>query len=203
MHKIESKIYDDELEKELEQAKETQLLETKDQVNELEIEIKVNKLIDEEFDHFKVDLLTDSKPNYDLREKRNLSMEKMENWELRIKSYGESCELDLKTGKIYYIKWWKRIEIRSSSKEILDISSEGFILNSSDLYKAFGKMNVINRAISIQKVNKKDFQFLRTLAGVALAVDWKIVISFEWLKKWFGNNISEEGILYMLNKAVL
>lgn len=65
----------------------------------MENEIKINKLIDQEFDKFKVDLLTDTKPNYDLRKERNLEMKKMEGRKLRIKSYGESCELDLNAGK--------------------------------------------------------------------------------------------------------
>ena len=58
-------------------------------------------MIDEQFKQFKVNLQTKTKPNYDLRNERYLSMEKMKDWKLKIKSYGEVCELDLKTGKFY------------------------------------------------------------------------------------------------------
>ena len=186
------------------------LWEIKEEEKDLENEIKINKLIDQEFDKFKVDLLTDTKPNYDLREKRNLEMEKLEWWKLRIKSYGESCELDLKTGKICCVKWWELKEVRSDVKWFLDISDKDFELRSSDLYLAFWKMNVINRAISMAKTtDKKDF-YVSGIGGQhmwlldkGIYVDEKRVISVEWLKKWFGADVKTSAIIDMLNKVVL
>lgn len=202
MSKIESKITVSKLE--------TELWQIKEEEKKLENEIKINKLIDQEFDKFKVDLLTDTKPNYDLRKERNLEMKKMEGWKLRIKSYGESCELDLKTGKICYVKWWELKEVRSDLKWFLKISDKDFVLRSSDLYLAFWKMNVINRAISMAKAtDKKDFYISDLLdvsnwfLGKGIYVDEKRVISVKWLKKWFGEDVEPKAILDMLNKVVL
>ena len=202
MSKIESKNSVSKLE--------TELWQIKEEEKKLENEIKINKLIDQEFDKFKVDLLTDTKPNYDLRKERNLEMKKMEGRKLRIKSYGESCELDLKTGKICYVKWWELKEVRSDLKWFLKISDKDFVLRSSDLYLAFWKMNVINRAISMAKTtDKKDFYISDLLdvsnwfLGKGIYVDEKRVISVKWLKKWFGEDVEPKAILDMLNKVVL
>lgn len=204
MSKIESKNYVSKLERELWQIKEEE--------KKLENEIKINRIIDQRFGKFKVDLLADTKPNYDLRKERNLEMEKMEGRKLKIKSYGESCELDLKTGKICCVKWWELKEVRSDVKWFLDISDGDFELRSSDLYLAFWKMNVINRAISMaQTTDKKDFY----LSGIedfglrmwiinrGIYVDNQRVISVRWLKKWFGDEVDPEAIVDMLNKVVL
>lgn len=197
MNKIESKSSVSELE--------IELWEIEKEKKKLENEIKINKLIDERFDKFKVDLLTDTKPLYDLRKDRNLEIEKMDGWKLRIKSYGESCELDLQTGKIYYVKWWELKEVRSDVEWFLDISDEDFRLRSSDMYMAFWKMNIINRAISMANTtDKKTIYSRRYLDGSrSILVDEKHIISVKWLKKWFGKDVEPKAILDMLNKIVL
>ena len=201
---------DFETEEQLEQAKIEEkheiISQWEKETKELEMEIKINQLIDQWFDQFKLDLYTDTKALPDLRNERNLSIEKMKDWKLQIKSYGETCELDLKTWKIYYMKLWEPIEARSDTEWFLTVSSEDFILKSSDLYKAFWKMNVINRAMSLaNKTDKKDFYFREhwLLNEEILCVDWNNVLSFKWLKKRFGEDIAKEGIKDMFNRLVL
>lgn len=177
--------------------------------NEIEMGKKIDRLIDQNFSQFKVDLLTDTRADYNLRKERNLSMEKMKDGKLKIKSYGETSELDLKTGRIYYYKWWESVEVLSLDKLILTFSPGNFKLESSELYSAFWKMNVINRAMSMAKTtDKKDFYFRPggfrgKWHGGVLMVDGKEVMTFNWIKKWFGNNITKEQFKDMLNKVVL
>ena len=196
----------------LDAEKNDSIMNTKESLRNLENETHIDNLnnyIDRQFNQFKVDLQTDTKPKYDLRWERNLEMEKVEGWKLKIKSYGEVCELDLQTGKFYYEKWWELIEVLSLPEPILKLTPNGFELKLTDLGRAFWKMNVINRAMSMAKTtDKKDFYFKpggfrgKSHGGV-LQVDGKNVISFNWIKHRFGDDITKEWFLDMLNKVVL
>ena len=134
----------------------------------------------------------------------------MEDYKLKIKSYGESCEIDLKTGKIYYIKSWERVEVKLEARQILKGSTGKLSLVSSDLYKAFWKMNVINRAMSLAKESigtdaNTDFYFYHGLfwGKSDLYIGHKRVLSIEWLRKWFGEEYKEQGFLDMFNRLAL
>lgn len=176
--------------------------EIRNDLDWLEQEVKINKVIDKTFEKFQMNLMTGSKANYELRSERNLSMEKMKNEKLRVKSYGETCEVDLRTWKISYLKWNTVVSLDEiGSKPILLKDSKEFHMNEGTLNIAFGQMNVINRAISMSKKSgKKDFyfedwSFLQRLNSMDatrydrnesfLKVDWKNIISIWWLKKRF------------------
>lgn len=198
---------------ELNQAKEKEkadaIAKGAEKVNDLQKEIRINQLIDDEYKSFEYHLLTDTKPIETIRRQRNLSMEKMKDRKLRINSYGETCELDLKTGKIYYIEKSKRIEVlQLSVTPILKVSPEDFSLVSSDLYRAFWKMNIINRALCHAKFRGgKAFSFgwgTHFKKGLFIDTDGgsRRIMSVKWLRKWFGNEYEERAFLVMFNKLL-
>lgn len=213
-------------ERELNQVKKKQQKEQGDLIarekkesNNLWIEIRVNNLIDKEFNKFKADLTLDTRPDYDLREQRSLDILKTKDWKLTVKSYGQSCEVDLKTGEVSYIKWWKRLLLWETAP-FLTISPNDFSLKSSDLYKVFWQMNVINRAMCMAEkrtYNRQEFYFEGRLTsmldhtkgsgnfkkGGTLMIDERSVITFEWIKKRFGEDVDKEVFLKMLNKMLL
>ena len=178
----------------------------------LENEIKINQDIDKCFDDFRFDLLTNWEADYKLRKKRNLSIEKKEDWKINLNSYGETCEIDLKTGQISYIKEWQPIIVQRNFKQILDITAENPTIATTNLYQAFWQMNIINRVMSEYKkqfFRKKDFKFRHVHyidhkeSFLLDAGPRQAIISFEWLKKRFGNDITKKEILDMFNKLAL
>jgi len=196
--------------------------EVKDSISELQSEIinqKIGKQIDETFDKFDKDMKITSKPDYNLREQRNPSIEKMKNWKVRLNSYWESCEIDLNSGLISYIKPNDSVLLWEITPElpILDKSRNGNVrdskINEKMLYQAFWEINVINKAVSMaKKSDKKEFSFgsANLLNSTReLKVDWKNIISKDWLRKWFLNwmipqrwkNFENEFIT-MLNRIV-
>ena len=110
--------------------------------------------------------------------------------------------------------------VQRIEQQLLDISNERSYLGYSDLYHVFGQMNVINRAVSVAdkvEVPEKRFYFerdgglfLHHLTNDYLKVGSKdkknnsqVVISFLWIKKWFGDKVKKEEILGILNNAIL
>ena len=210
-------------ERELNQAKENSAVieKGKKEINKLGNDIveRTNNQIDSAFTVFKRDLEENGKKSDKVRSERNLSIERLKDWKLRLKSYGKDLELDLKTWEISCMKWWKSI-VLWTGKKLLDISNERSYLGYSDLYHVFGQMNVINRAVSVAdkvEVPEKRFYFerdgglfLHHLTNDYLKVGSKdkknnsqVVISFLWIKKWFGDKVKKEEILGILNNAIL
>ena len=180
------------------------------EASDMEKKVKVMKKnvdrdIDETFDKFRMKLMTGSKPDYELRSGRNLSIEKTNEYVVKLKSYGETCEVDLKTGKISYLKGDRNTPIvldELGNEKILNIisSKDSYYTLSPKLEYIFWQMNVINRAISMsKKAEKKDFYFDSPFFwnfisnnkvdgsdySRILKIDWENVVSIGWLRKWF------------------
>ena len=88
-------------ERELNRAKEKGAVieKGKKEVNKLGNDIveRTNNQIDSAFIVFKRDLEENGEKSDKIRSERNLSMERLKDWKLRLKSYGKALELDLKT----------------------------------------------------------------------------------------------------------
>lgn len=177
------------------------IAEEKKESNKLKNEVRINDLINEEFMRFKADLLLDTKADYKLRKERNLDIEKNGDYKFLIKSYGQSCEVNLETGEVSYINWWKSL-LLWRSQPFLTFSFDDFELMSSDLYKVFWQMNVINRAMYKAAEAGPEDEF--RIYGISfLFIGKKNVLSFKWIKKWFGDDVDEKQFVKMLNKILL
>lgn len=181
--------------------------EIKENLTDLEQELKVNKEIHETFDEFNTNLaLVGSEYNPELIDERNLSMERMRNGNVMVKSYGQTCEVNLKTWKISYHKWNLTISLDEIAGE--KILFDNNRLRKEQLYHVFWKMNMINRIVSISKqLWKKNFYFedwnLFQIAAGSLAghnnecflkLDWKKIVSIWWLKRWFQDDVKLSDI---------
>ena len=159
-----------------------------------------------------------------LKEKnsKNLSVEILKNsWKLRLKSYWEMCELDLKSNCISFIKWGKVTLIRELTGSLdSDRYSRYNSLTKKHLLEEFRKMDIINKAVYVYKKhpNNKKFHFGYE-TGVfghgskwSLRLDWEeIASSSELYDAWFEHTWSknekerqaaQKKVLDILNKIV-
>ena len=188
----------------------------------LDQEVKISKKIDETFNEFDKELNTKWEPDYILRSQRDLSIEMVKDHKIKLKSYGEICEIDLHSGLTSYMKWNTPILLGEIVPEvpIMNRSWDGekwnFEINTAVLKNLFWQINVINRSVSMAKKSKnKEFSFWSANffnATRELKVDWKNIISVEWLRKWFTprclwgtyqHKKFEKEFIDMLNRIVL
>jgi len=163
-----------------------------------------------------------------LKEKnsKNLSVQILKNsWKIRLKSYWETCELDLKSNCISFIKWGKVTLIRELTGLLdSDRYSRYNSLTKKCLLEEFRKMDIINKAVYAYKKhpNNKIFYFSSgnfwqrlSLSGdenYFLKLDWEDIASREELyRAWFKKIRSrykkereeaQKKVLDILNKIV-
>ena len=102
------------------------------------------------------------------------------------------------------MKWWKSVEVERDAEPIIDISWKYTSIVVTDLYRVFWKMNVINRAMHLSNSSdEKGFKFetYYTAKRILTTKKHEPILSFKWLKKWFGDDIKEKEIIEMLNKV--
>lgn len=162
--------------------------ETKEELAGLKNEVEKKNPIDK-----RVYLEVDSafKKFTEQTDARKVRLEKTNDWKLRLITHWETCEFDLKSDSFSFIKWGKAIAI-----ENMEFMSYRFKSPYERvLLQAFGKMDMINKAISISKKHPHNRKFYfeewniiqrnNPFWGedVILKVDWETVAYIWELRK--------------------